>query len=446
MDALEHAPDVAAVLLTQAIDIDSTNPIYYLGRAIALMKDAQYLAALRDFDCASSKESYENTVPVCLQTARCRLLLGSPATALIAAEEALFIDPLDERAKELKTRIQDIEAQQIVYKTSISRNLWHMARGAYETCLEIYAKEDSDAPTEIRCWGIELLVVERQWDSATKAAEMLLRDEPCSVEVMILRALVLFLQAKMEEAVAQLGTALDLDSDNPTAKVLCNRVKSTLSLKVAGTDAFLGGRWLEAIESWTRALEHVGEGEREGRGGLVRSTLLFNRAVAYLKTHDFSSGLKDVNESLELRPAYFKALLCRARIHVGLELYESAIQDFEVSLDLGKTAMSPADKITVKTELLAAAQAKEREVVQDHYTTLGLREDCSHQEIRRAYRTLSLKHHPDKGGSEEKFKLIANAYSILSNSSERNMYDVQRRWSRSPQASSFAGDYYHYAA
>jgi DnaJ family protein A protein 2 len=58
-----------------------------------------------------------------------------------------------------------------------------------------------------------------------------------------------------------------------------------------------------------------------------------------------------------------------------------------------------------------------------HYETLGVSKDASEQDIKKAYRKLSLKHHPDKGGDPETFKAISEAYSVLSDSERKNLYD-----------------------
>ena len=50
----------------------------------------------------------------------------------------------------------------------------------------------------------------------------------------------------------------------------------------------------------------------------------------------------------------------------------------------------------------------------DPYKTLGVSEDTDQKEIKKAYRKLAAQHHPDRGGDEEKFKEVAEAYSILS--------------------------------
>ena len=47
------------------------------------------------------------------------------------------------------------------------------------------------------------------------------------------------------------------------------------------------------------------------------------------------------------------------------------------------------------------------------YQVLGLTPDASIKDIKKTYRKLALKHHPDKGGNEECFKWFVNAYSII---------------------------------
>jgi molecular chaperone DnaJ len=63
----------------------------------------------------------------------------------------------------------------------------------------------------------------------------------------------------------------------------------------------------------------------------------------------------------------------------------------------------------------------------DYYEVLGLGRSASPEEIKRAYRKLALKHHPDKNqndkASEEKFKEISEAYDMLSDAKKRQMYD-----------------------
>jgi len=59
----------------------------------------------------------------------------------------------------------------------------------------------------------------------------------------------------------------------------------------------------------------------------------------------------------------------------------------------------------------------------DHYETLGVSRDADASEIKKAYRKLAGKHHPDKGGDEAQFKKVQEAYETLSDPQKRAQYD-----------------------
>ncbi len=59
----------------------------------------------------------------------------------------------------------------------------------------------------------------------------------------------------------------------------------------------------------------------------------------------------------------------------------------------------------------------------DYYEVLGVSKDASADEIKKAFRKAASEHHPDRGGSEEKFKEINEAYEVLKDESKRKRYD-----------------------
>lgn len=76
----------------------------------------------------------------------------------------------------------------------------------------------------------------------------------------------------------------------------------------------------------------------------------------------------------------------------------------------------------------------------DYYKLLGVSRSASAEEIKKAYRKLALKYHPDRNkgdkGAEAKFKEISEAYAVLSNAEKRKQYDTfgadgfQRRYTQ----------------
>lgn len=82
----------------------------------------------------------------------------------------------------------------------------------------------------------------------------------------------------------------------------------------------------------------------------------------------------------------------------------------------------------------------------DYYNILGVSRDASQDEIRKKYRKLAAKYHPDKNpddkSAEDKFKEIGEAYEVLKDPEKRKLYDkVGSDWKRYQDAGASADDF-----
>jgi molecular chaperone DnaJ len=64
----------------------------------------------------------------------------------------------------------------------------------------------------------------------------------------------------------------------------------------------------------------------------------------------------------------------------------------------------------------------------DYYAILGIDENASADEIKKAFKKLAVQHHPDKkGGNKEKFQEINEAYQVLNDPKKKQQYDMMRK-------------------
>jgi molecular chaperone DnaJ len=80
----------------------------------------------------------------------------------------------------------------------------------------------------------------------------------------------------------------------------------------------------------------------------------------------------------------------------------------------------------------------------DYYEVLGVNRDASEEDIKKAYRKLAMKYHPDRNPdskeSEEKFKEAKEAYEVLSEADKRRAYDAYGHAGVNPQMGGMGGD------
>lgn len=71
--------------------------------------------------------------------------------------------------------------------------------------------------------------------------------------------------------------------------------------------------------------------------------------------------------------------------------------------------------------------------MKNYYDILGVSEDASNEQIKKAFKDIAKKEHPDRGGNEARFKEANEAYDTLKSSQKRHDYDTMRKFGGTTQ-------------
>lgn len=83
----------------------------------------------------------------------------------------------------------------------------------------------------------------------------LVRERSPPVEIMILRAKVLFLTGQLQEALEQAEIACQASPDSDDSTRIRNRIREVKQLQVNGIAQCAAERWTQALDEWSRALQ-----------------------------------------------------------------------------------------------------------------------------------------------------------------------------------------------
>uniref|UniRef100_A0A1J3ITN3 DnaJ-like protein subfamily C member 7 n=1 Tax=Noccaea caerulescens TaxID=107243 RepID=A0A1J3ITN3_NOCCA len=273
-----------------------------------------------------------------------------------------------------------------------------------------------------------------------------------------------FHMGKLEEAIAslekqeQLLSATKGDGNKPleSSIPLAATIRELLRLKSAGNEAFQSGRHAEAVEHYTAALSCNVESRP------FTAVCFCNRAAAYKALGQFSDAIADCSLAIALDQNYSKAISRRAMLFEMIRDYGQAASDMQRYVDIQTKQMEEKtsgihDRFTslandirqARLRLSELEEKSRKESSLDMYLVLGLVPSCSASDIRKAYRKAALKHHPDKAGqsltrnetkdetlwkeigeevrrdTDKLFKMIGEAYAILSDPAKRSQYDLE---------------------
>jgi len=244
-------------------------------------------------------------------------------------------------------------------------------------------------------------------------------EERSNEEFEYLTLLALYYEGKYDKARSVLSILLNRTKDNEKLNHLWRILKEIESQKEKANEVFKAGKYQEAIELYTKLLE------LDPKNNSFNSTIYSNRALCYQKLNQMMEALRDVNKSISLNERYWKAYVRRGNIYMLLKMYDEARYDYQRVKEA-----EPSNKDVLK--LLEEAKKEEQKAKKrDYYQILGIGKEASQDEVRKAYKKLALKWHPDRNNTSEEqkkmaeknFRDINDAYSVLSDTQKKQQYD-----------------------
>ena len=415
-----------------AIELDSTEPAYLTNRAAAYMGLKMYRPALNDCSLAKDiqlRQSTDGTAPpkTLVRLARCHLFLGDPKAAvsvLSSVNSASSDEASVKTANQLIKQADKVSDHLASFENYKRSQDWTLASIALDQAQQACSMGDSDVPMSWRILRATVQLHKGHLDQANSTISDALRSDASNPEALLVRARIFLAKGDTAKSIAHCQAALRSDPELKDSRDLLRKVRKLETKKVEGNAAFKEGNNEEAIRLYTEAIEMTKEHEdRDGEARGFRATLYSNRGTANSKLGNHQKTIDDCTTALEMDSGYVKALRTRARAYLAEEKYEEAVRDFKQALEESTVAGGREDE-ALKRELRSAEIDLKRSKKKDYYKILGISKTANEAEIKKAYRKESLKHHPDKGGDEEKFKLCSEAYNILSDETKRRRYDA----------------------
>jgi DnaJ family protein C protein 7 len=245
-------------------------------------------------------------------------------------------------------------------------------------------------------------------------------EEKSSEEFEYLTCLALYYDGKYDKARSVLSILLQKIKDNEKLNSLWKILKEIESQKEKANEIFKAGKYQEAIESYNKLLE------LDPKNKSFNSTIYANKALCYQKLNNMMEALRDINKSISLNEKYMKAYVRRGNIYMALKMYDEARYDYQ------KVKESEPDNKEVVKLLEEAKKEEKKAKKRDYYQILGVGKEASQDEIRRAYKKLALKWHPDRNNTSEEqkkmaektFRDINDAYSVLSDTQKKQQFDM----------------------
>ena len=396
----------------KALDINPTAEVLFSNKGTCKKCLKEYKDAINDYKKALELNP-KNTKNM-NRLASVYIITGQIGDAKLLQEKALNLEPNNSTYKEQMATIEKILEDETKLNDKINEKKFEDAE---EVCKRMIEKVSDFSDLKLKY--IKILIENVK---LTEALQYINKEvnytDKKNDEFDYQTALCLYYDGQYEKAKKQINIMKSKGNQIDT-KDLLNKVNTIESVKTKANELFKQKKYEEAIEEYTKILEFDQNNKK------FNSLILCNRALCYQKLNKNVEALHDSNQSIKLNPFYARGYVKRGNVYMELKMYDDARADFQKAKDLDPNVTG------VEGFLSEANQKAEKARKRDYYAILGIDKNADEREIKRAYKKMAMKYHPDRNSETEESKKLAekkfidvnDAYSVLSDPKKRSMYD-----------------------
>ena len=397
----------------RAIKINNTIEVLYSNKGTCEKCLKNYKQAIKDYKKALEINP-KNTKNL-NRLASVYIIVGNLGEAKLIQQKALNLEPNNSVYKDQMNIIAKIIEDEEKMQEKIKEQKFDDAE---EICKRLIEKVPEFSDLKKHYIKILLENVKIQdtlaYISQKVSAEDKMRDE----EFNYLTALTLYFDGQYDKA-KKLLKIIKQTNNSEKIEDLIKKVNEIESVKSKANELFKQKKYEEAIEEYTKILEFDPQNKK------FNSLILANRALCYQKLNKNTEALRDSNQSIKLNPYYARGYVKRGNVYMELKMYDDARADFQKAKELDPSVSG------VEGFLNDANKKAEKARKRDYYAILGIDRNASEHEIKKAYKKMAMKYHPDRNSESEETKKMAekkfidvnDAYSVLSDPKKKSMYD-----------------------
>jgi DnaJ family protein C protein 3 len=264
---------------------------------------------------------------------------------------------------------------------------------------------------------VELLLRTAEYEQAVVEGGKLVKLDRKSMKALGLRAEAFYMLGDMNMAITHLREGLKQDPEHKVCKALHKKVRNLQRRTKNGDEDYEAGNFEDAASAFAGALK-VDPAHR-----LFAHDLNIKLSKSHIGAKNGADAITACNAALQVDGQSVDALLLRGDAKALQEDFEGSLNDYKKAKELRADDRSIDEKIQKGQRVLEQSKRK------NYYKILGVKRSATKSQIKRSYRKLALKYHPDKVEESEKeksekiFRDVAEAYGVLSDDEVRQKYD-----------------------